>query len=158
MSSGWFVFLIVCCVMLCSGLIVAIAIMRAFWAQKEREALTSSDLRAVEESAVVLIEQLKLQADHAICELDSRCAALTSLLAEADNKLSALEMAATSALNAFPPSEEAQEGSVSGKDMEQVLELAASGLDAASIAKSTGLDCAAVNLVLSLGRMCINPN
>ena len=158
MSSGLSVFLIVCCVMLCAGLVVAIAIMRAFWAQKERESLTSSDLRAVEESAFVLIEQLKLQTDNAICELDSRCTALTDLIAEADKKLSVLETAAASAIHAFPPSAEAQEGSVSGKEMEQVLKLAANGLDVPSIAKSTGLDCAAVNLVLNLGKMCINPN
>ena len=49
MSNGWFVFAVVTSIVLCSGCILAVAVMRAAWAHSQREALTSADLRALEE-------------------------------------------------------------------------------------------------------------
>jgi hypothetical protein len=159
MASGWFVFALVACVVLCSGLVLAAAVIRAAWAQREKESLTAGDLKALEESAVVLIEQLKSEADRGISELDERFAALHGLILEADRRLAALGMSAPDQTDAAPPAAtrprqealdaRAQDGRV---DRGRILELASSGLACADIAKATGLDCAEVNLVVSLGK------
>ncbi|HPP75089.1 MAG TPA: hypothetical protein PLU88_08205 [Armatimonadota bacterium] len=155
MTNGWFVFALMTCIVLCTGLVLAIAIMKAAWAQKEREALTSSDLRALEESAVLLIEQLKTEADSVIAEIDKRAADLRTLLEEADRKLKRLDQVYTSSVPDFAETDESFECDIShsNSDRDQILALSDKGLDSAAIAKKLGLDCAQVKLVLSLSKL-----
>ena len=157
MANGWFVLVLVVCIVLCSGFVLAVALMRAAWSQREREALTASDLRALEESAVLLIDQLKSEADRAMAELDSRCADLRELLAQADSRLDALKSSDEKRSQEHVPrklqpmasgSQSTTLGSL--LDRQRVLELSLSGLECAEIARITGLDCAEVKLVLSL--------
>lgn len=153
MTNGWIAFALTAGIVLCSGFILAAVILRAVWAQREREALTSTDLRALEESAVYLIEQLKSVADQSAAELDNRSNELKELIAQADIKLAALNAAmpeeVCAAVNDTLPVSHSN-------DRHRVLELASSGMDCAGIAKATGLDCAEVKLILSLGKLPIN--
>ncbi len=149
MGSGWFVFGVVACVVVCSGFVIAVTIMRAAWAQRERDALSSNDLRALEESAVLLIDQLKSEADAAITEIDKRRKALSKLIKEADVKLAELKDAEAKVASA-PAQVTEDESSVESSPAVRILEFAGAGMDAADIAKVTGIDCAEVNLVLSL--------
>lgn len=154
MVNGWFVFTIVTCIVICSGFVLAIALMRASWASREREALTSSDLRALEESALVLIEQLKSEADAGIGEMDKRCADLKELIAEADRKIRQINAAATQPRTCLPPLPDEVCVSTALTDPDdgrvKVLELAAKGMECADIARTTGLDAAEVKLILKV--------
>jgi len=144
MSSGWFVFTVVASIVICAGSILAAAIMRAAWAHNRHEALTSSDLRALEESALLLIQQLKSEADRGIAELEERSSRLRSLIEEADVRLRALHESVRSV-----PAPIASDASV---DRSQVLELASSGMDCTEIARATGLGCGEVKLMLGLAK------
>ncbi|MEN6521618.1 MAG: hypothetical protein ABFD46_10785 [Armatimonadota bacterium] len=147
----------VTCIVICSGFVVAAAIMRASWASREREALTSTDLRALEESAMVLIDQLRTEADSGIGELDKRCAELKELILEADRKISQLKNIAAQSHDIMRNlSDEVCVASPvidseSEKNYIKALDLASKGMECAEIAKTVGLDAAEVNLILSLG-------
>jgi hypothetical protein len=147
--NGWFVFALVAGIVVACGFALATTLMRAAWAQREREALTSSDLRALEESAVLLIEQIKAEADATVNELDKRRKSLSKLIKDADERLLALAEAEDRIARSVPVQESpSEEPSAFG----QVMELASEGMAPADIAKSTGLDCADVNLILSLNK------
>lgn len=163
MVNGWFVFAVVASIVLLSGVVIAAAILRAAWAKRERESLTAEDLRAVEESAMVLIEQLQSEADRAISEMNNRSEALHALLAEVDAKLEALTEA--SAKVGSPTSSDSGEittadsvrtGTVGCVTRQKVLDLASDGLGYAEIARAVGLDVAEVKLILSLERLAAN--
>jgi hypothetical protein len=66
-------------------------LLRAAWAQKEREALSSDDLTMLEESAVLLIEQLKEETDQRLTELRDYTVRLETLLHEADARITELQ-------------------------------------------------------------------
>ncbi|MDO8586208.1 MAG: hypothetical protein Q7T82_04135 [Armatimonadota bacterium] len=160
MTNGLLAFAIVASIVVFAGLALAIAIMRAAWAQREREALSASDLRAVEESAMLLVEQLKSEAEHGVSELDRRCGELRRLLAEADSKLAELRSAAATVPPAEPeppaclpnhqPSTINHQPSLNTDD---ILRMAETGLNPVDIAKATGLDCADVKVALKLGAL-----
>ncbi len=145
MSSGWFVFTVVASIVICAGSILATAIMRAAWAHHRNEALTSSDLRALEESALLLIQQIKSEADRGIAELDERSSQLRSLIEKADARLKALH---ESALPVF----DHPATPIGSVDRGQVMELASSGMDCTDIARATGLGCGEVKLMLGLAK------
>jgi hypothetical protein len=158
--DGWFVFAVVASIVILAGLVLAAAIMRASWAQREREALSSSDLRAVEESAVMLIEQLKAEADRAIGDLSERCALLRELIVEADGRIDSLRSSATGQQvmvlsETRDPSDLLRKAEAihPSLDTAQVLRLANSGLDCVDIAKAIGADCADVKVAMKLGRL-----
>jgi len=158
MANGWFAFAVVASIVLCVGFVLAGAIIRAAWAQRERESLTDFDLRAVEESAFLLIEQLRSEADRAISEMDNRLSTLSDLLARVDRKLDEPEVRdVILELSAGPVGMEAGRSSDSKPgaaplDKNRILELASSGMECADIAKATGLDCAEVNLALRIAK------
>ena len=154
MTSGWFVFSVVACIIICTGCVLAVAMLKAAWAQREREALTSADLRALEESAVYLIDQLRTETESAIGDLESKCAALKGLIDAADQRISALRelserAAASSGLQHIPQAE-------ADPRRQQVLALASSGLECSEIARKAGMDCAEVKLMLRLAGMAMN--
>ena len=159
MTNGWFAFAVVASTVLCAGVILAAVIMRAAWAQRERESLSVSDLRAVEESAILLIEQLRSEADRAVSEADSRLATLREALAELDKKLEGPK--ARRLIRKLSASECGKETKHTlqstprpiSPGRQQILELASSGMDSANIAKATGLDCAEVNLALRIANL-----
>jgi len=91
MNSGLFTFILLASVVLCTGVILIIALLRAAWIKREREALTSTDLRALEESAMILIEQMKAEIDDRILELDSKAAQLAELTRQADARIAAFK-------------------------------------------------------------------
>ena len=156
MATGWIVFALIGCVVICSGIIVAVAILRAAWAHKERESLTSSDLTALEESAVLLVEQLKTEADRGIEELDKRIQTLSHLITEADTKIHILSELSTPDIvpDASEPLAVSLIPTISGEpDTKIIIEMSEKGMTSAEIAKATGVDCAVVNFVISLGRM-----
>lgn len=144
MSSGWFVFTVVASIVICAGSILAAAIMRAAWVHNRREALTSSDLRALEESALILIEQIRSEVDRGIAELEERSSRLRSLIDEADNRFKALHESVGAV-----PDPIANNPSV---DRDQVLELASSGMECTEIARATGLGCGEVKLMVGLSK------
>ena len=150
MSNGWFALTTVAAIVIASGFVIAAVIARAAWAQREREALTATDLRAVEESAVVLIEQLKSEADQSVAELDKRCVELRELLLEADERLAALRPSGPAAVGDYAPPPLVCAEDTPDADRRTILNLARTGLGSAEIAKATGRSCAEVNLVLSL--------
>ncbi len=153
MGNGVFVLAMVACIVIATGFILAIAILRQSWAQKEREALTSSDLRALEESALFLIEQLKSEADHATEDLESRCTRLAELLKAADQRIGELKDLEDS-LHERVRRHSSKAGDVvresSDPKIVRILDLAASGMKSSEIAKVTGVDCAEVKLALRL--------
>jgi hypothetical protein len=158
--DAWLVFAVVASVIFVAVVVMAAAIMRAAWAQKEREALTSSDLRAVEESALLLIDQLREEADRSISEIDERRKELSELIVEADARISELKGLAPDVQ--LPLSKTlADSTAVLARsdsrrrtiDKSEILRMASSGLGPVDIAKATGLDCADVKVALKLGGM-----
>lgn len=162
MSSGWFVGGVVTCIVIVCGVILSCVLMRAAWAQREKEALSSTDLRALEESAMILVEQIKTEADRGIAELDDRCEKLRKLISEADEKLESLRyLTALSVENSsdmIPCVDLSEPANASERlvDKTQIMELASNGMNSAEIARVLGLDCAEVNLVLSLCKTQLN--
>ncbi|MHB0912644.1 MAG: hypothetical protein ACYC2Y_04270 [Armatimonadota bacterium] len=148
MNNGWFIAIVVICMVLCAGFVLVVTLLRAAWSRKEREALTSNDLRVLEESAFILIEQLRNEADQKISEVDRACARLSKLLDEADARLSALRELSVSRHE----EPEAPSGGEQSELRQRVLSMAASGIDCAEIARKEGLGCAEVNLMLKLAR------
>jgi hypothetical protein len=141
----------------CCGFVIAVAILKAAWAQRERESLTSSDLTALEESAVILIDQLKTEVDAGIAEIDARRADLARLIDEADRRLIALERYGSIVVRAEMPAtpESVPEEATSESDLRRrkAVELAACGLgDAADIARASGIGAAEANLMLRLAK------
>lgn len=159
MGNGVFVFATVACITIATGFILAIAILRQSWAQKEREALTSTDLRALEESALFLIEQLKSEADHATDELESRCTRLAELLKAADQRigeLKDLEASLHERVRTHLSQDSAVAREPSDPQIVRILDLASSGMESSEIAKVTGVDCAEVKLALRLAGLKMN--
>jgi hypothetical protein len=153
MSTGWFVFAVVGSMVMLSGFVVAIAILKAAWAQREREALTSSDLRALEESAVVLIEQLKSEIDERTSDLDKKTIELRMLIQQADMKLATIQrLIASSHSTDARVGVDLPEIARDPRDRE-IADLAAKGADCAEIARSSGMGCAEVKLMLHLANM-----
>lgn len=151
MSNGWFIFSIIASIVVCTGCILAVAIMRAAWAHSQREALTSGDLRALEESAVLLIEQMRSEADRGLAELEERSSRLRELIAEADARLGALRQASVPIPSQVIDSDHLT--LESRAERRRVLELASSGMDCAEIARVTGLGCGEVKLMLGLASL-----
>lgn len=145
MSNDWFVFTVVASIVICTGSVLAAAIMRAAWAHNRREALTSSDLRALEESALLLIQQMRSEADRGIAELEERSSELRALIEKADARLEALRESPIPVLDQPAIAAESM-------DRSQVMELASSGMDCADIARATGLGCGEVKLMLGLAK------
>ena len=160
MTDGWLVLAVVAAIVICSGFIVAAAIMRTAWIRKERESLTSEDLRAVEESAMLLIEQLKSEADQALTEMEKRSERLQELIVLADDKLTALhssiaELDKTDSVAGLQMHASEPNDGVGNyhQTAEKVLHLASSGMDCTEIAKTVGIDRAEVRLILGLGKL-----
>jgi hypothetical protein len=153
MESGWLVFAVVACIVISTGFVLAVALLRQAWSQREREALTSSDLRALEESALYLIEQIKAEADHAADELDSRCKALADLMQAADERIESLRemessLAERASVVTLPEAASAPENR--DPQVRRILDLASRGMESSEIARVSGLDCAEVKLALRL--------
>jgi hypothetical protein len=157
MSSAWFTFSVVACITLCTGFVLALALLRAAWARKEREALTSSDLRALEESAVLLIEQLKSEIEQGIEQIDARRLELHKLIRAAEERISKLSDLTLSSGCACGADLSEADSDSRNQDCdprhEKALELAANGMDHAEIARVTGMGCAEVRLLLRMAKI-----
>jgi len=161
MLGGWLVFAVVACIILCTGCILAVALLKAAWSQREREALTSEDLRALEESALCLIDQLKAEADNAASDLESRCSLLRDLMKAADERIAALRELEPACLDSPAQSasrhESRDEADAEGNlRRQQILELASKGVECSEIARAAGMDCAEVKLMLRLAGTRMN--
>jgi len=149
MTGGWFVFSVIMCIIICSGCILAVVIMRASWQQREREMLTSSDLRALEESALYLIDQLKTESEQAIGDLDARRLALAEMMEKADKQAASLkELIASAELVSSAP--QGLDDQPEDPKKAEVLAMASDGVKCSEIARKVGLDCAEVKLMLRL--------
>jgi len=153
-ASGWFVFSVVACIIICTGCVLAVVILKAAWAQREREALTSADLRALEESAVYLIDQLRTESESAISDLESRCAALQELMDAADKQINTLRELSERAMasGGLQPVPQVD----ADPRRQEILALASSGMECSEIARKAGMDCAEVKLMLRLAGMAVN--
>ncbi len=159
MGNGIYVFAGVACILVSTGVILAIAILKQSWAQKEREALTSTDLRALEESALYLIEQLKSEADRSADDMDARCQRLASLISAADERIATLKDLEASLHDRVRASAAVPQAMVieeTDPKVARMLDLASGGMDSAEIAKVVGMDCAEVRLALRLAGMKSN--
>jgi len=145
MTTGIFAFCVVASIVLCCGGIFALTIMREAWARHGRETLTSLDLTALEESAVLLVEQLEAEADRGITEIERRCASLRELIEQADCRISHLSDLSDRVREVRPQPEAISDG-------RQVIQLAENGMDCTDIAKSLGLTLGEVDLMLSVQR------
>lgn len=153
MGNGLLAFSIVATVIIAAGAVIAFMLLKQSWAQRVREELTSSDLRALEESALYLIEEIKAEADRAAEELDARCKTLADLTRAADEKIAVLTELQLS-VHPRPTASPAQ--SNPDPKVRQVIELASEGMDSHEIARIAGLDCAEVKLALRLAGMKSN--
>ena len=162
MTNAWFAFAVVASIVVCSGVVLAAAILRAAWMRRERELLSADDLRAVEESALVLIEQLKAEASRAASEIDERGRAARDLITAADERIQALRSLVSQSqpakASADAPEEcrEAANDRRDRADVEDIRRLSSAGMGAAEIAREIGLDCAQVKLALNLDRFAAN--
>lgn len=156
MSSGLVATLAVVCIIFFTSLILAVSILRTAWIRREKELLTSMDLRALEESAVYLTEQLKAESDQAMLKLDSRISQLESLLREADARLSSLIEATARAQKLVSDSDAANIAddfcSSYDADRTRVFALVSAGLDDLDVARVTGLGLGEVRLIKKLVR------
>lgn len=151
MASGWFVFAIVTCIVISCGFVLAVFLLKAAWTQRERESLSSSDLRALEESAVILIEQLKAEVDQGIAEIESRQTALDHLIREADARLSELRVLQVSLRGLDAGSGMSQ--SLPESRAREMLSMTSKSLDLTEITRDAGMDCAEVKLRMKLARL-----
>ncbi|MGC8862377.1 MAG: hypothetical protein ACP5R5_06320 [Armatimonadota bacterium] len=155
MTNGALAALTVGCVLVGCGLVITATVLRNHSLKKEREMLTTVELQAVEESAVLLIQRLQEEASAVAAEIDGRLKMMRNLINQADEKLAelraiapeALAQVATGALRSAPARPESAEY---GSDVERILAAARCGMGAADIARKTGVDRAAVGLILSL--------
>jgi hypothetical protein len=156
MNSGLLALLVVTGIVICTGFVLAVSVLRSAWMRREKELLVSMDLTALEESAVYLMEQLKNEADRAIAQIDQRISGLELLIKEADVRLSKLTDAIVEArklsdyLGAqnFEP---AETGLVSRlQERENVAALVSSGLSDDKIAQITGLSVGEIRLIKKL--------
>jgi len=153
MANGWLVFAVVACIIICAGFVLAVALLKQAWAHKEREELTSSDLRALEESALYLIEEIKSEADRAREELDSKLRILGDLTRAADEKIAALrEMERSSSRRSSVVGREKSDPKI-----QEILDLASTGMDSREIARASGTDCAEVKLAVRLAEIRRHP-
>ena len=147
MTNGLLAFGVVAAIVLCCGCILAFMIMRGAWNRQERESLTSQDLTALEESAVLLVEQLKAEADRGIVEIERRCESLRELIREADDRIARLSDLPEHVRPVRPqPSQ----------DGRQIVEMLESGMDSAEIARSLRLTIGEVDLLLNVQRSTLN--
>lgn len=153
MASGWFVFAVVACIVMCTGCVLAFVMLKASWAQRQREALTTSDLRALEESALYLIDQLKSEVEQSMADLDARREALSQMIESSDRQIAVMKELLAS-VRAETPSPVgvvvADNDLLNDPRRQQILDLADSGMDCAEIAREAGVDCAEVKLMLRL--------
>ncbi len=153
--DGWFVFVVVAGIVLCSGFVISIVMLKSAWAKKEREVLTSYDLRVLEESVVVLIDQLKTEMDGRIAEAEIRAKALEQLLHEADERIIAYgrlvqeNEAKACVARQQPPSA----GLVEDLDGDRLHALISNGADPVQLARTLGVDCAELKLMQRLSSM-----
>jgi len=151
MSGGWFVFSVVACIVFCTGCLLAVAMLKASWAQKERETLTSSDLRALEESALYLIDQLKSESEQAIGDLESRRLALAEMMEKAEKQAASLkELLASTERISEERSYSLVPDQPTNPKRNEVLAMASAGVDCSEIARKAGMDCAEVKLMLRM--------
>lgn len=153
MVNGWFVFAVVTCIVISCGFILALVLMRAAWAQRERESLSSDDLRVLEESAVLLIEQLKAEADQRLAAMEEYTKRIENLLLEADAKIAALN--APREIREYKPSipMSVSIDSDSNISLRQFTERTSQDADCVEIARSSGMDCAEVKLMKRLASL-----
>jgi len=140
----WLAILIVGGVVLGSGCVLLSTILRAVWARKERESLTSDDLRALEESVVLLIQDLEEQVDRGIKELSKRAEVLERMIEEADERIRALQE--------ITHSTEVPRRVGSPHLTEKVLGHASAGLSPSEIARTVGASLAEVDLILRVAQ------
>jgi len=154
MGNGWFVFAIVACIVIGCGFILAVSLLKAAWAHREREALSAEDLRILEESAVLLIEQLKSETDERLAALDEYTRRVEALLHETDQRIALLRTQVA-----------AQEDDTRLSDIKLAVEknfdlpsseasiLISDESDCVEIARTSGLNCAEVKLIKRLASM-----
>jgi hypothetical protein len=158
MNSGLFVFMLIGFIFLCAGIIISVVLFKMAWIRKEREALASTDLRVLEESAIILIEQMKSELDDRIAEIDKKSAHLAELTHQADARISAFNKLSSAFTN--KPSHESSEKCTdnlpifSVNDGDSIPE----AIDCAELARSMDLSAAEVKLMMRLADLGIDNN
>lgn len=148
MNSSLFVFILAGFIILCTGIILSVVLLKAAWIRKEREALSSTDLRALEESAIVLIEQMKSEIDDRIVELDTKSAQLIELTRQADARITAFKRLTAASQNQPVFAEHDSSKLYSDAIPEAV--------DCVELAKSMELSAAEVKLMMRLADLGID--
>ena len=130
MQDGWFVFLILLGALVFAGTLLWFWIARATAANREKEALTATDLRLLEESVEALIGRLTAASDEAVAEIERRQSALQRLLDEVDEKLG--------------------EAKARELDLNELRRMADEGVASDEIAQRAGMTRGEVELILEL--------
>ncbi len=142
MSSAFLALIVTGSTVICAIVVIAGTLVRSACARREREALVSMDLLALEESVVVLLERLTSAGEEMIKEIDRRSAELKELLSQAEAKgLVSAQRQPVCRSDRFLDTAAVNE---------EIASLAAMGWSSDEIAKRTGLTCAETKLILSL--------
>ena len=110
-------------------------------------------MRVLEESAVLLIEQLKAEADQRLAAMEEYTKRIENLLLEADAKIAALN--APREIREYKPSipMSVSIDSDSNISLRQFTERTSQDADCVEIARSSGMDCAEVKLMKRLASL-----
>jgi hypothetical protein len=158
MTSGWFAFGVVACIVVACGFVLAMALLRAAWAQKERESLSSDDLRVLEESAFLLIEQLKAETDSRVSALEDYAKRIDGLLREADLRIASLQKLVDAQTNSpsaisLDSNSGLRKDSLDEASYERVANMLSNDMECADVARNLGLGCAEVKLIRRLASL-----
>lgn len=163
MNNGLFVFMLIGSIILCTVVIVSVILLKMAWIRKEREALSATDLRVLEESAIILIEQMKSELDDRIAEIDRKSAHLAELTYQADARISVFNRLSSS-FKIQPATETSLQNSnnppacsVNDNDL-MLIDSIPEAIDCAELARSMDLSAAEVKLMMRLADLGIDNN
>lgn len=142
----------------CFSGLICLLLFRALLRERAKRELTPADLRALENAAAEILEQLKQAADEAVAKVDSKIAELRSLCSQMSVLSTEGNTTAThepNALLANPGPEQDQNpnetpSTAADETRARVFALADQGLDTAEIARQTGIGMGEVELLLDL--------
>lgn len=132
MQDGWFIVLGLIGFLTFVGVAVAFWLSRVVAQHREKETLTATDLRLLQETVEALIERLKVASDEAVGEIELRQKELQALLDRVDEKL---------------PGRGAE---AEGLDLNNICRLAQEGMAETEIARRVGANRGEIELMLEM--------
>lgn len=128
MADGWFILLLILGLLIFGGTLFVYWVRNSMAQIQEEQALSSSDLRLMEDTVTALIERLKSASDEAVAAIEARQCGLQRLLDEVDDRVpvcAPAEVVTRLAKDGVGDAEIAQRAGITRGEVELLLELQA---------------------------------